>query len=393
MNTVIKDLSHAFEEFKQTNDERLRGLELKGSTDPLVEEKIARLQHNIDYLEQKQRDFSRPQIDGGNDVTLTTGETKAFSSYLRSGDEAQLSLETKSLSRGVDADGGYFVPDHLGQMISQKLGENSIRKLASTMTVSSDHVDLLLDRGAIPSGWVAETDARPETDTPNVQKKRLSVNEIYAKPRSTQKLLDDANIDVDKWLSDKISTQFGLMENQAFLHGDGANKPKGILSIPTSNDLDPAFGRFRSVSSGVDGAFPDDDASDLVMKMVYRIKSCYLNNGSWLMSRSALQHIRLMKDQQGHYLWQPANGENGTPTLLGFPVFVDDEMPGVVAGTASSPVLFGDFKSAYQIVDRAGVQILRDPFSAKPFVEFYATKRVGGDVIDTDALSVMRLAA
>ncbi|USO01476.1 MAG: phage major capsid protein [Alphaproteobacteria bacterium] len=393
VHTVINELSQAFEDFKQMNDDRLRILETKKTTDPLIEESLTRLQRNIDYLEQKQRDMMRPQIDGTTDCLLSTGESKAFSSYLRSGDDALLRLESKSLTRGADEDGGFFVPQNLGHMVDKKVGQSTIRTLASVMTVSSDHVDVLLDREAAAAGWVAETANRPETDTPKIQKKRINVHEIYAKPRATQKLLDDANIDVDKWLTEKISQQFSDLENHAFLNGDGVSRPRGILSLPVSTDLNPAFGTFRALDSGVDGGFPDDDASDLLVRMIYCLRSHYLANASWMMSRSALQKIRMIKDSTGNYLWQPSLSDKVSSTLLGFPVYVDDAIPGVVEGTASSSVIFGDVKSAYQIVDRSGIQVLRDPFSSKPFIEFYSTKRVGGDVVDTDALAILRLAS
>jgi HK97 family phage major capsid protein len=215
---------------------------------------------------------------------------------------------------------------------------------------------------------------------------RIPVHEIYAKSRATQKLLDDAKIDVESWLASKVATAMLVKENHAFINGDGNGKPRGLLSYPTVAGDDVEWGKLEHVLSGEDGAFID---GDVLIDVSSRLKPGYLDGAVWLMSRTAQMAVRKLKDKvTGSYLWQPALLSGAPNTLLGHPVVVADDMPAFAKGSLS--VAFGNFQHAYQIVDHSGMHVLRDPYSAKPYVEFYTTRRVGGDVVNFEAVKLIK---
>jgi HK97 family phage major capsid protein len=264
-----------------------------------------------------------------------------------------------------------------------------MRSVSRVTAISTDALELLQEKGSADVGWVAETAERPETGTPELQKVRIPVHQIYAKPRASQKLLDDASVDIETWLAQKIAEKMTLTENAAFINGDGNGKPKGFLAYDTVEVGKGEWGKFEAVVSKENDALTD---GDVLLEAFHALKAPYLRDASWLMARSALAAIRKLKGGDGHYLWQPRMSEGTPSTLLGYPVVVTDDMPALQAGRPSVAVAFGNFREAYQIVDRAGLHVLRDPFSAKPYVEFYATKRVGGDVINFDALKFINFA-
>lgn len=391
IHETIQQLGSAFEAFKSENNRRLQQVESKKSVDPLVDEKLRKIDDAIQTLEQKHLELSRPHMSATKaELKYSSAEAKAFQQYLRAGDEHGLRTETKALSRGAAEDGGYLVPDNLGDMVRVNTENLSVmRRIAQVMTVSSDHVDMLIDRGDFGSGWVAETDARAETATSQLQKQKISVHEMYAKPRATQKLLDDAHIDVENWIATKISERFAKLESHGFILGDGANKPTGFLTYEHVGAAALAWGRLQTFASGRDGQLAALNPADQLIELVYSLKPQYHDKAVWLLSRSALQEIRRLKDAHGHYIWQPSLQEGQPSHLLGYPVYIDEQMPPLVTGTAGVSIAFGDFSAGYQILERAGLRILRDPYSAKPFVEFYATKRVGGDVVNFDAIKLL----
>ena len=298
------------------------------------------------------------------------------------------------MNTGVDTDGGYLIPQVIATRISHELRDLCpIRALASVISISSSAVELLVDRESPEVGWVAETEERPETKAPNLAKIRIPVHELYAKPRATQKLLDDACINVEEWLASRIAGKMAQVENQAFLRGDGNNKPKGFLAYETVKRADLEWGKIEHVMTGKDGAFMDQDPADVLIDAIYAMKSEYQRGAVWLMSASAHASIRRLKDKNGLYVWQPGLSLETGPTLLGHKVVIIDDMPVLNPGDVSDSIVFANLKEGYQIVDRMGTRVLRDPFSAKPYVEFYTTKRVGGDVINFDAFKVIKFAA
>ncbi|RWQ56559.1 MAG: phage major capsid protein [Mesorhizobium sp.] len=289
--------------------------------------------------------------------------------------------EQKAMMVGSDPDGGFLVPTQTSSRIITKVWETSpIDELAYHETVTGDALLIAIDTDEAGAGWVGETEARPETSTAQVGEQRIPVFEIYAKPKASQQLLEDAGIDVEAWLERKVSEKFARMRALAFISGNGIKKPRGILTYPAG-------------SAGVRGTIlqiPSGDANlltaDGLVKLTFSIKDKYLARANFLMKRGSVGAVMLFKDLNGQYMWRPGL-EAGKPSmLLGYNVKRADDMPNVAAGAL--PVAFGDFNAGYTVVDRLGIRTLRDPYSSKPFVEFYTRQRVGGDVVDFEAYAL-----
>lgn len=393
LNERVSMLGNAWEQFKHVNNERLKELERKGHSDPLYDEHLGNISTALDNykqrLDQIETVYNRPVL--GSDTEAKSHEKngeygKAFRNYLRKGMDAGLeTLQTKALSVGSDPDGGYLVTPSMSSKIVQSVFETSpLRQLASIETISSDSLELIDDHDQAAAGWTAETASVTETSTPTLAKRNIATHELYAQPKATQKLVDDAAIDVEGWLSTKISDIFARKQNTAFISGDGVSQPRGILTYAAGT----SWGQIQQVNSGDNG----DVTADGFIELFYSLKDAYMRNASFLMNRSIVQQARLLKETStDQYMWQPGLSAGTPDTLLGVPVYMAADMP--AAETGSLSVAVGDFKAAYQIVDRQGIRILRDPFTEKPFVKFYATTRVGGDVINFEAIKLMKLSA
>lgn len=379
------------------NNQDLQNYNLEQKSDNLLNDQIHRLNQTLDSTQQRLLELElatqRPYLDvkGSYDLNNTNqhikdGYHEAFYKYIRKGIEQDLSrYEQKALSAGVEAEGGYLLPAPTIEKIIQRLNDTSnFRRIASVINISTDVLEMLIDRDNAEVGWVAEKDERPETKTPELAKLRINVHEMYAKPRATQKLLDDSQIDAENWIVNKISERMGQIENHAFVYGDGKNQPKGLLDYPKVSKNDWSWGKIACVKTGKEGGF-DDNNIDPLLEVISIVKAGYLHKSQWLLSRSVLLALRKLRDKEGNYLWQPGIAIGDPMTLFGYPVTVLEEMPSIDDEKAT--ILFGDFSSAYQIVDRHDMRVLRDPYSAKPYVEFYATRRVGGDVINFEALA------
>jgi len=388
---ALDTLHRAFEDFKAANDQRLAELETKGTVDPLVEEKVNRLNGLVekaqDRLGRLEAAARRPVFSsepGENRGSQGREEQAAFFSYVRKGMEG---AGQKSLTSLSDASGGYLIPTGMLEKIHSTMVVTSpMRSVARVTGISTDALELLLEKGMADVGWVAETAERPETETPELQKIRIPVHQLYAKPRASQKLLDDASVDIETWLAQKIAERMTLTENEAFVRGDGKGKPRGFLTYEPTDIGRGEWGKFEAVRSKPLDTLTD---ADVLLEAFHALKAQYLNSATWMMSRSALAAIRKLKGDNHQYLWQPSMVEGTPSTLLGCPVLVADDMSALEAREKGILIAFGNFREAYQIVDRAGLHVLRDPFSSKPYVEFYATKRVGGDVVNFDALKLI----
>lgn len=314
-------------------------------------------------------------------------EAKEFAKYLRVNDER--SVEAKALSVGSNPDGGYLVPTARSARIIQKIYETSpMRQLATIETIGTSELEIPIDTDEASAGWVGETQARPTTNTPQVGVQKIPVFELYAKPRATQKFLEDASINVEDWLAGKVADKFGRIEATAFIAGTGVNQPRGILSYTfTATAANVARGTPLQVVSGAATTI----TADAIVSMPFLLKSFYLPGSSWLMKRSSVMAAMLLKDGTGQYLWRPAFTAGAPSILGGYNVYMADDMPAIGAGNLA--IAFGNWSRAYTIVDRLGITTLRDPYSAKPFVEFYSRKRVGGDVTDFDAYVAMVISA
>lgn len=392
---VVREMMVAFEAFKDANDARLMQVEKKASGDALLEEKVARIDQALvgaqARLDRMMAQARRPVLGEGGDLMASAPEAKAaFDGYLKTGSVAGLEVKA-GLSSGASS-GGYVVPPETERAIERRLmAVSPMREIASVRTVSGGVFKKPVSTAGVVAGWVAETAARPETDPATMALLEFPAADLYANPAATQALLDDAMIDLDEWLAGEVEDAFAAQETSAFVTGNGVNKPKGFLAYDTVADSAHDWGKIGYVASGAAGGFATTDPADKLLDLIYAPKAQYRANGRFVMNRKTLSAVRKFKDGDGNYVWQPAQRLGEVSSVLGYPVTEIETMPDVAAGALS--IAFGDFQRGYLIVDRAGVRVLRDPFTAKPYVLFYTTKRVGGGVQNFDAIKVMKMAA
>ncbi|MDB5654294.1 MAG: phage major capsid protein family [Tardiphaga sp.] len=392
------ELRSLFEEFKSANDERIARLE-RGRGDTLLEQKVDRINDALDAqhrrLDEMALKQARPALEGGRRTprdTISREHKSAFDAYVRSGDADGLKLiETKAMSVGSNADGGYLVPVELEHAISSRLASISpIRSIASVREISGSVYKKPFMTAGPATGWVGETDARVQTASPIIDALSFPAMELYAMPAATATLLDDSAVDLDQWIASEVELVFAMQEGAAFVNGDGVNKPKGFLNYTTVANGSWIWGNLGYIASGVAGGFAASNPSDILVDLIYALKAGYRQNGNFVMNRKTQATVRKFKDSTGAYLWQPPAQAGGRASLMTFPLVEAEDMPDVAANSLS--VAFGDFQRGYLIVDRVGVRVLRDPYSAKPYVLFYTTKRVGGGVQDFDAIKLLKFA-
>ncbi|WP_313435074.1 phage major capsid protein [Novosphingobium sp.] len=340
-------------------------------------------------LDRVSRAAARPVIEGGA-ASAASVEVKGFvDGYLRSGRESEI----KSISGTVASDGGYAVPREVDALISARLKAISpIRAIAQVVQTGTAGYRKLVTTGGTTSGWVSETGARVETATPSFAEIAPPSGELYANPAASQAMLDDAAFDIQSWLADEIAAEFARAEGAAFVSGTGTNQPKGFLQAPNAATTDAArpFGTLQFLGSGNATGF--DAAPELkLIDLVHSLKSGHRQGASWVMNAKTLALVRKLKAADGSFLWQPGLMEGQPNRLLGYPVVEAEDMPDVAAGAL--PIAFGNFRAGYLIAERSATSILRDPFTNKPFVHFYATKRIGGQVLDSDAIKLLKITA
>ncbi|MEM7425193.1 MAG: phage major capsid protein, partial [Pseudomonadota bacterium] len=337
----------------------------------------------------------RPQIGAGreHEDARAVEHKQAFEAYVRKGETGDLrGLEAKALSVQSDPDGGYLVPDETETEVGRLLAEASpIRAIAGIRQVSSSVYKKPFATTGPATGWVAETGVRPETASPQLAELQFPAMELYAMPAATQTLLDDGAVNIDQWIAEEVQTAFAEQETAAFVNGDGVAMPRGFLNYTNVADSAWTWGNVGYIASGADGAFAAADPSDALIDLIYAVKAGYRQNGHWVMNRKTQGEIRKIKDGDGNYIWQPAAQAGGAATLTNFPIAESEDMPDMASDSFS--IAFGDFRRGYLIVDRVGVRVLRDPYSSKPYVLFYTTKRVGGGVQNFEAIKLMKFAA
>lgn len=389
---VADALGKKFDEFKEKNDKRIEGLEAeKGKLTGQVEtlnEKLGELDELKSSLEKELAELKRPNGTG----TKAASEHKtAFMQFVRKGIDTGLGeLQAKALQIGTDADGGYAVPEELDRSIIELLRDASpMRQVCNQITVGSPDYKRLVSLGGAGSGWVGETEARPATGTPTLAQISAFMGELYANPQATQTSLDDIFFDAEAWLDGEVAREFSDKEGNAFTLGNGTGKPKGYLAydLVTETDKTRVFGKLQKVLSGVAGGFTADNLIDLV----HSLKAGYRANGRFMMNNLTVARVRKLKDSDGNYLWRPGLELGQPSTLLAYGITENEDMPDVAAD--ANAISFGDFKRGYTIVDRLGTRVLRDPYTNKPFVGFYTTKRVGGMLTDSQAIKVLTLSA
>jgi HK97 family phage major capsid protein len=402
----LHEVMAAFEAFKAANHERLAAIERRGG-EPLLEEKVARIDAALGAaerrLERVASEGRRPVLapspshasGAGTFVSpLGRGDPEAKSAwdgFLRAGAEfkAGLADTVQVLQAGVGSAGGYLAPAETERLVERRLMASSpIRQIATVRTIGAGAYRKPVSLGGTESGWVAETAPRPETDASTLALVEFPSAELYANPAATQTILDDAFINLDEWLAGEIEDAFVAQETLAFTSGDGVNKPKGFLSYDKQAGGNDVWNKIGYVATGVAGGF-GPNPTDKLIDLIYLPKTQYRAGARFVMNRQTVQALRKAKDAEGRYIWQPAAAPGQQASLMGYPVVELETMPDMADGSFS--VAFGDFAKGYLVVDRAGLRVLRDPYSAKPYVLFYTTKRVGGGVQNFDAIKLLRL--
>ncbi|WP_370620142.1 phage major capsid protein [Citrobacter meridianamericanus] len=388
---VAQELQAKFDAFKEKNDKRLEAVEQeKGKLAGEVETlngKLSELDELKSALEEELKQVKRPA--GGPQSKAASEHKTAFIGFMRKGkDDGLRELERKALQVGVDEDGGYAVPEELDRTILNLLKDEVVmRQEATTITVGGANYKKLVNLGGTASGWVGETDSRPETDASKLGQIEPFMGEIYGNPQATQTMLDDAFFNVEDWINSELAIEFAEQEEIAFTSGNGTKKPKGFLAYASTLDPDKtrAFGTLQHILSGAAAGV----TADAIIKLVYTLRKVHRNGAKFMMNNNSLFAIRILKDSEGNYLWRPGLELGQPSSLAGYGVAENEQMPDIAADAKA--IAFGNFRRGYTIVDRIGTRILRDPYTKKPFVGFYTTKRTGGMLVDSQAIKLLQI--
>lgn len=397
---IFAELKQTVEAFKAAHEEELKGINAKFA-DVVQTEKVDRINADISKLQKALDDLNAfkaaVEIGGGAGDAIDPAakeHSQAFNKWFRKGvDNGLADLEVKAaLTTQSDPDGGFLVPKEVESTIDRVLGTvSTMRQLATVMPIGTDTYQKFVSMGGANAGWVGEEEARPETNTPTLRDIVITVMEMYANPFTTQKMLDDGIVDIAAWLADEVQITFSELEGAAFVSGNGVKKPRGILAYDTVANTSWTWGKLGFTVSGGAASFAATDPADALIDVHYSLKQGMRNGASWLMSDPTMGTVRKMKDGDGNYLWAAPNATAEVPTILGKPVYTDDNMPAI--GANAFPIAFGDFRRGYMIADRVGIRVLRDPYTNKPKVGFYTTKRVGGGVTNFEAIKLLKIAA
>ncbi len=401
---ILEELQKTFKAFKDERDEELKGINKKFA-DVVQTEKVDRINAEVtklqESIDQVNAALAALKVGGGAgdpEDPAKAEYNKAFNKFFRKGvDNGLQDLAVKAaMSTDSDPDGGYAVPDTMESAIDTVLGTvSAMRGLASVMSISTGVYKKLVNQRGTNSGWVGEREARTETNTPTLAQLEFPVMEIYANPATTQSMLDDAAFDIEQWIANEVATEFAEEEGAAFITGNGVNKPRGILGYDTVANASWSWGKLGFIASGVAADINDatNNGTDALISLVYSLKQGYRQGASFLMNRTLQSKVRKLKTigDTESYLWQPSVQVGQPATLLGYPVADDDNMSDV--GANAFPIAFGNFSRGYLIVDRMGIRVLRDPFTNKPYVHFYTTKRVGGGVQNFQAIKLLKCSA
>lgn len=394
---MLAEINKAFEAFKASNEKALKGV-----TDVVDADKMAKINTDIGSLLKAIDDLNKKAaaaaLGGAGDPKATPERraySQAFNDWFKTGaGEAGLQdLAVKaSMTTQSKPDGGYLVSPETDTQIDRVMAATTVmRQLASVRQIGSDELRKFVNVGGTGYGWVGETDVRAATANSQLKEIILGTMELYAMPIATQKMLDDGTIvDVAQWLADEVNIVFTEQEGAAFVVGDGNKKPRGILAYPTIANASYAWGSIGFIATGNSSGFASSNPTDNLIDLYYALKAGYRNGASWLTSDAVMNTIRKFKDGQGNYIWAPPTGVDMPATILGKPVYSDDNMQALASN--AFPVAFADFKRSYTIVDRIGVRILRDPFTNKPYVQFYITKRVGGGLTNFESIKLLKCA-
>lgn len=406
VKAALDGIQKTFQAFKDQNDKELAELK-KGTADVVTKETTDRINAELTELDKQLREMNtQMQVAAALAGVSKDGVhpeqaeySNKFDEWFRSrGNEERVGAELHPLAVKAamttqsKPDGGYLVPTQVETAITRVLElRSAMRGLASVISIGTDSYTKLYNLGGASSGWVGEKESRPTTSGVKLSEREFDTHELYAMPAATQKLLDDARLDIASWLAGEVNIKFAADEGEAFVHGSGVKKPKGFLAQSKVANNNWAWGKLGFRVSGVAAALTDanNNGVDALIDLVHSLRPGYRTNGQFVMNDLTISVIRKFKDDDGNYLWQPSI-QNGVPSqLLGYSVIPDDNMPDIGAG--EFPIAFADWKRGYLIVDRIGTRILQDPYSQKPYVLFYVTKRVGGDVDDYEAIKLLKV--
>ncbi len=394
INAQYDDLIRAFEAFKETNEERVAQIERRMGPDVVTTDRLTRIEDAIDThrraVDELTLKAQRPHLSSAVRSGVGLQHKAAFEGYIRQGEQRALrGLEEKALSASVGPDGGFTVPPEIEAGINRAVRTLSpIRAIAGVRQISSNVYSKPFMTAGPVTGWVGETAPRPETASPVIAALSFPTMELYAMPSATQALLDDSAVNIDQWIADEVRVAFADQEGTAFVTGDGIAQPKGFLSYTKVAAANWVWGSTGYLATGVAGAFAATAPTDRLIDLTFAVKAGYRANGTFVMNRATQSAIRKFKDNNNNYIWQPPAKAGDAPLLLGYPVAECEDMPNI--GTDTFAIAFGDFARGYLVVDRVGVRILRDPYSSKPYVLFYTTKRVGGGIQDFDAIKLLK---
>jgi HK97 family phage major capsid protein len=436
LKAVFDRIGEAFKSFKDAHEEEIKGIK-KGMADVVTSDKLIKINEaldksveakatldaalaaekkHVDEIERKLNKLGLANDDAGKSVLeLKTfnGTLKSISlergrpvveldakgydeykaaqvKYMREGKDSLSSDEVKTLAIGSDPDGGYFVtPDTSGRIVKKVYETSPVRQYADVRTISVDALEGIEDLGEAGAGYAGERSQGTDITTPQVSKWKIPVFNLDTEPKATQNLLDDSTFDVEGWLGDKVGSKLGRFENNEFVNG-ADNKIRGFLGYAPLADSGSgvAWGSIGYMPTGVDADFAASAKGDKLYDLMGLLKNEYLINAAWFARRSTITAIRKFKDGQNNYLWQPSFVAGQPETIMGFPLVRMEDMPAIASQSFS--LAFGDIKQAYQVVDRQGIRVLRDPFTSKPYIKFYTTKRTGGGVVNFEALKLMK---
>lgn len=394
---AVEALNRAFAEFKTANDAAL-----KGKADVVVAEKVDRINAAVGDL-QKAVDAVNANLaaiqvgaGGGTRIDPAVAEyAKAFNAWFRRGTGDEQALKDLAIKAALttqsDPDGGLTVTPTMESAIDRVLATvSAMRGLARVIRITSNAYKKLVTTSGAASGWVGEEESRPATGTPQLTGLDFPIMEVYANPAATQNLLDDGGVNIEQWLADEVSIEFARQEGDAFINGDGVKKPRGILSYATIANASYAWGKIGYIATGAASAFATANPADTLIDLVHALKAGYRGDARFLMNDTTQATVRKFKDGTGNYLWQPSLQAGESAVLLGKPVVTDDNMPDI--GANKYPIAFGNFPAGYVIVDRIGIRVTRDPYTNKPYIQFYTTKRVGGGVQNYEAIKLLKVA-
>lgn len=438
---VADELGRAFEDFKEKHERELAevkaGLNAAPADLAKVEQALDELQAAKDALEAKaaaerkrlddlEKRFSRPAATssagdaGDRELKAFNALTKSFAgamnrphpaevgvdeyaaykagfaAYLRKGKEDLDFAERKAMSVGQDAEGGYLVhADMTGRIASKVFELSPIRQIAGVQAISTDALEGITDTDDLGDAvWVNDTTAPADTDSPQVGKWRIPAEEAYLQPKATQRLLEDAAVDVEAWLVAKLANKIARTEGAAFVAGTGVGKPRGFTAYTTAatDDGSRAWGTLEHVLSGANGDFASSSPADKLFDLVGALKDVYLANARFVTRKAVITKVRKFKEATTNgYIWQPGLQQGMPAQLLGYPVTMAEDMPALATNSLS--LAFGDFATGYQIVDRLGMVIVRDALTDKPYVKFYTRFRVGGAVTNFEAIKLLKFAS